>query len=84
MPRQRSGVVTKPSFSKATGFYSNIFEIELKKNSMVIYQYSFDISPELPQDSDGLIERITKTIYPDLKKNIGLICYRGLMAWGRK
>lgn len=51
---------------------------------MEIYQYAFDISPELPQDSDGLIEKIGKSIFSDLKKHIGIISFRGLMAWGRK
>lgn len=46
------------------GFYSNIFKITLKEKAMIIYQYSFDISPELPPDSDGLIEKIFKVIVP--------------------
>ena len=73
MPRQRTGKTVKPENGRAASFYSNIFEIELKRDALVIYQYSFDISPELPQDSDGLIEKIAKVIVPDLKKNIGLI-----------
>ena len=45
LPRQKKGTVTKPKYSKAADFYSNIFEIKVKNNSLVIYQYSFDISP---------------------------------------
>ena len=45
LPRQRKGVITKPSNSKPVEFYSNIFEIRLKQDCLVIYQYSFDFSP---------------------------------------
>lgn len=84
LPRQRKGVITKQGNSRPTSFFSNIYEIKLKEDTMDIYQYYFDISPELPPDSDGLIEKISKVIAPDLKKNIGLITFRGFMAWGRK
>lgn len=84
LPRQKNGTVTKLNFAYPASFYSNIFQIKLKSNAMSVYQYCFDITPELPPDSDGLIEKIAKTILPDLKKNIGLICFRGFMAWGRK
>lgn len=84
LPRKKNGIITKPLNAEPTNFYSNIFEIKLKKNCLNIYQYSLDISPEIPGDSDGLIEKISKTISLELKKNIGLICNRGHMVWGRK
>ena len=59
LPRQKAGVFTK-SDGKTSKFYSNIFEVKLKKDAMNLYQYSFDFSPEIPQDSDGLIEKITR------------------------
>ena len=51
---------------------------------MTIYQYSLVVEPELASDSDSLIDKIVATISSDLKKNMGLICHRGFMAWGRK
>lgn len=84
LPRQTKGVITKPGFCRSTNFYSNIFEIKLKKDASNVYQYVLDISPELPTDSDGLIEKVTRAIHYDLKKNLGLICSRGFMVWGRK
>ena len=76
--------MTRMFNARPTQFYSNIFEIKLKKDCMVIYQYSLDISPEIPADSDGLIDKISKTIAFELKKSVGLLCSRGLMVWGRK
>jgi hypothetical protein len=84
LPRKKNGIITKLLNAKPTNFYSNIFEIKLKKNCCDIYQYSLDVSPEIPGDSDGLIEKISKAIYSELKINIGLICSRALMVWGRK
>lgn len=84
LPRQTKGVITKPGFCRSTNFYSNIFEIRIKKDASYVYQYVLDISPELPTDSDGLIQKITKAIHQDLKKNVGIICSRGFMVWGRK
>jgi hypothetical protein len=84
LPKRKEAPITKMFNGKSTSFYSNIFEIKLKKDCMTVYQYSLDITPEIPADSDGLIDKISKTIASELKKNVGLICSRGAMVWGRK
>jgi hypothetical protein len=84
MPRQPKEFKTKVTNGYEAKFYSNIYEIRLKNKSMPIYQYSLDISPQIAHDSDGQINKIMKTIHTELKKEIGTICHKGFMIWGRK
>lgn len=86
MPRSIKNSRTVLKQADQTFFYSNIFGIELKSQgskSNSIYQYSLSIDPELPKDSAKLRERIIKSIYHDLKKTIGYVCWKGEMLWGR-
>ena len=44
-PRKINQTIAKPLKAEPAIFYSNIFEIKLKKNCGEVYQYSLDISP---------------------------------------
>lgn len=65
-------------------FSSNLFDITLKGNISAIFQFSLDITPELPPNSNALRDKIVHTIYSDLKKLIGFVCSKGDMVWGKK
>jgi len=70
--------------SYKTSFFSNIFEIKLKKENLTLYQYSLETNPKILADSDGLIQKIKKVIAYELKTSIGYICSKGMMIWGWK
>ena len=84
MPRSRSNAATNLSNARQVNLFSNIFEIKLKGDKSALYQYHLDISPEVPAESHGLIDRITKSIGFELRKMLGLMCSRGLTVWGSK
>lgn len=63
---------------------SNLYEIKLKNSASPIYQFSLDITPELPANSNALKEKIISSLYHDLKRLILTVCHKGDMMWGRK
>jgi len=77
-------VATSTKLAKQSSFYSNIFEIVLKKDCPSIYQFSYELAPNLPADSAGLKQKIISTIFSELKKLIGIVGSKGDMLWGKK
>jgi hypothetical protein len=84
MPRSEKNTRTQCKEARLAKFYSNIYEIELKKGICSIYQFSLDISPELPANSNALREKIVKSLIQELKKKLGFLCFKGDMIWGKK
>jgi hypothetical protein len=84
MPRAAKNTRTLCKEARPAKFYSNIYEIELKKGISSLYQFSLVISPELPANSNALREKIIKSLFGELKKKLGYLCFKGDMIWGKK
>ncbi len=50
----------------------------------MVYQFTFDAEPVIPQDSKQLLIALTKSIRKELKEKIGYVTASGLMIWGVK
>lgn len=64
-----------------TKFFTNYYEVDIDKRRNKIYQYSFQLPEEIPDDSQ-LYFFAARSIRPKLKEKIGLLNYKGKMLYG--
>jgi len=64
-----------------TKFFTNFYEISIDNNKSKIYQYSFALPEEIPQDST-LYSKSIYSIRRSLKDKIGYLAHSGQMIWG--
>lgn len=71
------------SFKKLNSikFFTNYYEIALASDKSKIYQYSFALPEEIPQDS-ALYRKAIPSIKLILKQKIGYIAHSGQIIWG--
>ena len=74
---------TDGSFKKLTPikFYTNYYDIALRADKSTIYQYSFALPEDIPQDSE-LYHKSIFCIKKTLIEKIGYIAHSGQMIWG--
>jgi hypothetical protein len=64
-----------------TKFFTNFYEISIDNTKSKIYQYSFALPEEIPQDSQ-LYSKSIYSIKRSLKDKIGYLGHSGQMIWG--
>lgn len=71
------------SFKKLASlkFFTNYYDISINTAKSKIYQYSFALPEDIPQDSDLYFKSIN-SIKKTLKERIGYIAHSGQMIWG--
>lgn len=84
LPRSAKGTKTISKEGHATRFVSNLYEIKLKNGTAPIFQFSLDITPELPANSNALKDKIVATLHRDLWRLVEKFAHKGDMLWGRK
>lgn len=84
MPRSTKGTRTVSKEGHSARFVSNLYEIKLKNNSAPIFQFSLDITPELPANSNAMKDKIVATLHRELWKLMEKFAHKGDMLWGRK
>lgn len=66
---------------KSVKFFTNYYEITTDPDKSKIYQYSFALPENIPQDS-ALYKRAIPSIRKLLKEKIGYLAHSGQMIWG--
>jgi hypothetical protein len=84
MPRNPKGTKTISKEGHATRFVSNLYEIKLKNCTAPIFQFSLDITPELPDNSNAIKDKIVYTLHRNLCQLVEKFAHKGDMLWGRK
>lgn len=63
-------------------FFTNYYDISLDSKTSRIYQYSFSLPPEIPQDSTLYNKAIYSIKRSMLKEKIGYLAHSGQIIWG--
>jgi hypothetical protein len=84
LPRSAKGAKTVSKEGQIARFVSNLYEIKLKNGTAPIYQFSLDITPELPANSNAMKDKIVATLHRELWKLMEKFAHKGDMLWGRK
>jgi len=64
-----------------TKFFTNYYDISIEGKKSTIYQYSFELPAEIPQDSQ-LYDKAIMSIKRLLKEKIDYLAHKGQMIWG--
>lgn len=62
-------------------FYTNYYDISFSPEKTKIYQYSFALPEDIPQDSE-LYQKSICCVKKTLKEKLGYIAHSGQMIWG--
>lgn len=84
LPKRKFSNSNKPWKDwEKTEFYTNYFQVNIDSTKNKIYQYSFELDKSIPDDSE-LYYHGAKSIRTILRKEIGLLVFKGKMLWGTK
>lgn len=62
-------------------FYTNYYEIAISTDKTKIFQYSFALPEDIPQDSEVYGKAIS-SVKKTLKEKLGYVAHSGQMIWG--
>lgn len=65
-------------------FITNYYSICLDKSKLMLYQYSYSVTPEISNDSSRKLQNIIRNAWKPLVQKIGLISVRGNNLYGSK
>ena len=63
---------------------TNFYEIDLNGARNQIYEYSFEVKPEIPTNSKDILQKVIRSIKQQTKDNLDVNAWSGNVLWGSK